>query len=58
MKRLSVPAKSNSGIIRDLEIAVVAAVTTPSTPTRVMKCCILGVRRKGTDSLELIKGCP
>lgn len=58
MKRLKVPARSNSGIVSDLEIAVVAAVTTPSTPTRVMKCCMFGVRRKGTDSLELMRGWP
>lgn len=52
IKRLNVPARSKSGTTSDFAIAVVDAVTTPSTPTRVIKCCILGVRRKGVVSLE------
>lgn len=53
-----VPDRSNSGAVRHLAIAVHVPVMTPSTPARVAKCCILGVRRKGTASEELISGCP
>jgi hypothetical protein len=44
--------------VRDRAIAVIADVTMPSTPVRVMKCCMLGVRRNGTLSLELMRACP
>lgn len=53
-----VPDRSNSGAVRHLAIAVHVPVMTPSTPARVAKCCILGVRRKGTASDELMSGCP
>ena len=52
----SVPPRSNSGIVSDRPMAVAAAVMMPSTPTLVMKFCMLGVSRKGTVSFEAMIG--
>jgi hypothetical protein len=53
-----VPERSNSGRVRDLDRAVKTAVTVPSTPVLVMKCCMLGVSRKGTASVDVMIGLP
>jgi hypothetical protein len=58
MNRARVPARSNSGEVIDLAIAVVAEATTPSIPVRVMKSCMLGVSLNGTASLDMIIGIP
>jgi len=58
MNRDNVPAKSNSGIVSDRAMAVALAETTPSTPVRVMNCCMFGVSRNGTVSLEEMTGWP
>ena len=53
---VSVPERSNSGNVSDLDKAVKTADTTPSTPVRVMKCCMLGVNLNGTDSVDEMMG--
>jgi len=52
------PDKSNSGPVNDLDKAVKTAVTVPSTPVLVMKCCIFGVKRNGTASEDVMMGVP
>ena len=52
------PDKSNSGPVNDFDKAVKTAVTVPSTPVFVMKCCILGVSRNGTASEDVMIGVP
>lgn len=53
---MRVPDRSNSGSVSDLERAVSTAETIPSTPVRVIKCCMLGVSRNGTDSVDEMIG--
>lgn len=53
---MSVPDRSNSGRVRDFDRAVRTADTMPSTPVRVIKCCMFGVNLKGTDSEEEMIG--
>lgn len=55
-KIVNVPERSNSGKVRDFERAVKTADTIPSTPVRVMKCCMFGVNLNGTDSVEVMIG--
>lgn len=55
-KMVSVPERSNSGRVRDLDNAVRTAETMPSTPVRVMKCCMFGVNLNGTDSEDEMIG--
>lgn len=52
------PDKSNSGPVNDFDKAVKTAVTVPSTPVFVMKCCMLGVSRNGTASEDVMMGVP
>ena len=55
---VKMPDKSNSGPVNDLDKAVKTAVTVPSTPVLVMKCCIFGVKRNGTASEDVMMGVP
>ncbi len=48
--------KSNSGLVRLLAIAMTADVSNPSTPVGVIKCCMFGVNRKGTCSVQRCSG--
>ena len=45
-----------SGSVSALPIAIIPGTRTPSVKTGPKKCCMFGVRRKGTTSLEMYIG--